>query len=59
MFTYHPFIDSYLSGSNSQHSMSYFHNEDTVLLNNKGQGILPTTMLAPLVIHNSFTTDVI
>ena len=38
--------------------MLYFHNENTVLLKNKRQVILPLNMLASLAIHNSFVSDV-
>ena len=34
------------------------HKENTILLNNKCQGILPTTMLEYLIIHNIFVFDV-
>ena len=54
----HPLIDSSISGSNSQHSMLDFHKENTVLLKNKFQGIMPTTMLASLINLNSLVSDV-
>ena len=56
--SYYSLIDSYLSESNIQHSMLSFHKEDSSLPNIKGQGILATTLLASLVIHNFFITDV-
>ena len=53
----HPFIDYSISGSNSQHSMLDFHKGNTVLLNNKFQGIIPTNMLAYLVNINIYVSD--
>ena len=38
--------------------MLALHKETTVLIKNKYQGIIPTTMLAPLLINNSFVSDV-
>ena len=38
--------------------MLTFHKENTDLLNNKCQGILPTTRLSSLVIHNSSVSNV-
>ena len=35
-----------------------FHKENNVLLKNKYQGIIPTTMLASLVFSNSFVSEV-
>ena len=35
-----------------------FCKKNTVLLKNKRQGIMPTTMLKYLVIHNSFVSEV-
>ena len=53
MFIYHLLIDASISGSNNQNPMLAFHEENTVLLNNKCQGILKTTMLKYLVFIDS------
>ena len=52
------FIDSIISESNIQHSMLAFYKENTVTVKNRFQGILPTTMLTSLIIHNHFVSDV-
>ena len=54
MCIFHLFIDSSISVSNTKHSMLYFYKGNTVLLERKCQGILPTVLFASLVIHNSF-----
>ena len=59
MFTYQLFFDSCLYGSNSLHSMLDFHKKNIALIWKKYQGILPTNMLACLVIHIIFITDVL
>ena len=53
----HTLIEYSIFGINSQHSMLYFPKENTVLLNNKFQLILATTMLSYLVINNIFVSD--
>ena len=54
---YHPSIDSCLPKINRQHSMLALQKEITFLLKKKLQWILPTTMLASLVIQNSYVSD--
>ena len=54
----HNYIDFSISVSNIQHSMLSFHKENTFLLNNKCQVILPKTMLEYFEIHSSFVSDV-
>ena len=54
----YPTIESSISESNIQYSMLVFHKLNTVLLNNKFQVILPTTMLEYFVVHNIFFSDV-
>ena len=55
----HPCISSSIYESNIQHSMSVFHKENTVLLKNKFQAILPTTMLEHFLIINNFCASII
>ena len=58
MCTFHPFVDSSIYGGNIQHSMLYFHNKNTGLLNNRFQIILPTNMLTYFVDINSFVSGI-
>ena len=46
MYIYNKFIDSSISGSNIKHSILYFNKENAVVLKNKYQEKMPTTMLA-------------
>ena len=48
---YHPFAELIIIESNSQHSMLYFHNVNTVSWQVICQLLLPTFMLASMVIH--------
>ena len=54
----HPFPYTSLFGSNIKYSMLSINKECNGLLKNKCEGVLPTNMIASLVIHNSFVYDV-
>ena len=55
---FHPAIELCLCGNNSQHSLLAFQKENKAELKNKFQGILPTFILASLVISTFFTPGV-
>ena len=58
MVIYHPFINSGLSKSNSQHSILDLNKDKDALLQKEINKISPTTMLEYLVIDNSGVTAI-
>ena len=58
MYIYHGLINYIIYRGKIQHSMLAFHKENTSLLNNKFQVIVPTTVLASFVNIKFFVSDV-